>query len=125
MIVGLGPAGRSTVFCRLLIGVSPILSLGGMATTAQAAPPAAQVPATRPATSPAEEERFQRGESLSRFLADLVEQAGQADGAWPEQLPVTRPAGSQKASAVPQLVYLQPGNPAAGMTGATREHLLG
>src|SRR4051794_38426915 len=108
MIVGLGQAGRPAVFCRLLVAFSSTLSLAHAASTAAAAaaaappPSPATAPATRPATSPGEEERFRRGDALRRLLADLVEQAGQADGVWPERLPLTRPSDAG-AGAVPGL----------------------
>src|SRR3954451_12720086 len=91
--MGLGSAGRPPVICRVLIAVGATLSLACAASTAPAAspPPPGAAPATRPATSPAEEERFRRGDALRQVLLELVDQSDKADGVWPERLPTSRP----------------------------------
>src|SRR3954463_3784509 len=82
-----------------------LIALAAALAPARASLAADASPVTRPATSPAEEEGFRRGDAIRHVLLELIEQADQADGVWPERLPASRPSGGG-SSGVPGLVYL-------------------
>jgi thiol-disulfide isomerase/thioredoxin len=119
MTAGSFPLRRAAgVVCGTIIALGLTMALARSSTAADA------LPTTRPATSPAEEERFRRGNALRQVLLELIEQADQADGVWPARLPATRPSGGASGGP-PGLVYLSPGKIANVTDAAARAHLLG
>src|SRR4051794_41739264 len=71
--------------------IPALIALAAALAPARASLAADAPPVTRPATSPAEEERFRRGGAGRQVAVGLVEQTDQARGVWPERRPWVRP----------------------------------